>query len=258
VSEPPRTAAFFDVDNTVLRGASIFYFGHELYRRHFFGAGDLARMAWLQARYSTLGEKLEHVAIIRERALSFIAGRSVSEITAIGEHTYDAVMADRIWPGTYALALDHLAAGEQVWLVSATPIEMAQVIADRLGLTGALGTVAERVDGVYTGALVGEPLHGAVKADAVRALAEREGLDLAGCSAYSDSVHDVPLLELVGHPCAVNPDARLRAYARQRGWPVHDYRTAHRAARVGVPALAGLGAAASGVAAAGAIRRRRR
>ncbi|GAB3590836.1 HAD-IB family hydrolase [Angustibacter peucedani] len=256
VPPDPTAAAFFDVDNTILRGASIFYFARELYRRDFFTLADLARMAWMQARFKAVGEKMEHVLLIRERALSFVEGHSVAEITAIGEHVYDEVMADKVWPGTHALAQLHLDAGQRVWLVTATPIEMADTIARRLGLSGALGTVAESVDGVYTGRLVGEPLHGAAKADAVAALAEHEGLDLERCSAYSDSANDIPLLELIGRPCAINPDARLRAHAKARGWRVRDYRTGRKAAKVGVPAIAGVGAAAGGVAAGAALRRR--
>jgi phosphoserine phosphatase len=141
--------------------------------------------------------------------------------------------------------------------VTAAPVEIAHIIAHRLGLTGALGTVAEHVDGVYTGRLVGDLLHGQAKADAVVALAEREGLDLARCSAYSDSFNDLPLLTLVGDPCAVNPDARLRDYARRNGWRVRDYRTGRKAAKVGVLAAAGAGAAAGSVAAAFAVRRKR-
>ena len=133
---------------------------------------------------------------------------------------------------------------------------MADTIAQRLGLSGALGTVAESVDGVYTGRLVGEPLHGPAKADAIRALAEHEGLDLSRCYAYSDSSNDIPMLQLVGKPCAINPDARLRAHAKAHGWRIRDYRTGRKAAKVGVPALAGVGAAAGGVVAGAALRRR--
>src|SRR5256885_15863918 len=114
-------------------------------------------------------------------------------------------MAERLWSGTHALAQTHLDAGQRVFLVTATPVELARIIARRLGLTGALGTVAEVEDGLYTGRLVGEPLHGPSKAEAVKALAEREGLDLARCTAYSDSVHDIPMLSAVGTAAAVNP-----------------------------------------------------
>ena len=115
--------------------------------------------------------------------------------------------------------------------MTATPVEVATVIARRLGLTGALGTVAETVDGVYTGRLVGEPLHGPAKADGGRGRwPQREGLDLSRCAAYSDSANDIPMLSLVGHPCAINPDAALREHARAHGWRVGDYRRGRKAA----------------------------
>jgi HAD superfamily hydrolase (TIGR01490 family) len=257
VPPDPTAAAFFDVDNTVVRGASIFHLARGLYRRKFFTARDLGRMAWQQARFIALGESMEHLHEIRESALSFVAGHSVAELAAIGEEVYDEVIADKIWPGTHALAKIHLDAGQRVWLVTATPVEVAAVIARRLGLSGALGTVAENIDGVYTGRLVGEPLHGQAKADAVLALAEREGLDLSRCAAYSDSANDIPMLSLVGEPCAINPDAALRAHAKANGWRIRDYRTGRKAAKVGVPAAAGVGAAVGGVFAGLALRRRR-
>jgi len=151
----------------------------------------------------------------------------------------------------------HLEAGQRVWLVTATPVEVAGVIARRLGLTGALGTVAETKDGVYTGRLVGEILHGEAKAEAVRALAEREGLDLSRCSAYSDSANDIPLLSMVGQPVAINPDNRLRNHARDNGWRVRDYRTGRKAAKIGVPTAAGLGALAGAAVAGLSLRRKR-
>jgi phosphoserine phosphatase len=164
-------------------------------------------------------------------------------------------MADKIWSGTHALAQQHMDAGRRVWLVTATPVELASIIAARLHLTGALGTVAETRDGVYTGHLVGEVLHGTAKAAAVQALAEQLGLDLERCSAYSDSINDLPLLSLVGRPVAVNPDSSLLAEARARGWEVRDFRTGRRAARIGVPSVLGVGAIAGAVAAGMAIGR---
>ena len=114
-------------------------------------------------------------------------------------------MAHRIWPGTRALAQLHLDQGQRVWLVTAAPIEIAQIIARRLGLTGAMGTVAEHVDGVYTGRLVGDMLHGPAKAEAIKALAAREGLDLSRCSAYSDSYNDLPMLVAGRRPLRDQP-----------------------------------------------------
>ncbi|MFI1183959.1 HAD family hydrolase [Streptomyces sp. NPDC020799] len=254
-----RAAAFFDLDNTVMQGASLFHFGRGLYKRHFFHKRELARFIWQQIYFRVVGaENPEHVEDARNSALSIVKGHRVSELMSIGEEIYDEYMAERIWPGTRALAQAHLDAGQKVWLVTAAPIEAATIIARRLGLTGALGTVAESIGGVYTGKLVGEPLHGPAKAEAVRALAAAEGLDLARCAAYSDSVNDIPMLSIVGYPYAVNPDSRLRKIARERGWRLRDYRTGRKAAKVGIPAAAGVGALAGGAAAAIALHRRRR
>jgi HAD superfamily hydrolase (TIGR01490 family) len=252
----PSAAAFFDVDNTIMRGASIFQLARGLYRRKFFTMRDIAGWAWQQFMFTLLGENLEHLEEIQEQALGFVKGHSVAELRAVGAEVFDELIADRIWPGTHALALMHVEAGQRVWLVTATPIEVAEVIADRLGLTGALGTVAEDVDGVYTGRLVGQPMHGPAKAEAVRALAAREGLDLQRCSAYSDSANDIPMLTLVGNPCAINPDGTLRAHARQNGWRIRDYRTGRKAARLAVPVAAVAGAAAGAAVGAVAVGRK--
>jgi len=252
----PAAGAFFDVDNTVMRGASIFYLARGLYKRDFFSLRDILGFAWQQLSFIARGENLEHVDQIQAKALGFVAGHSVAELRAVGEEVFDEIMADKIWPGTRALAQMHLDAGQRVWLVTASPIEVAEVIAHRLGLTGALGTVSEHVDGVYTGRLVGSLLHGPAKVEAVRALADREGLDMQRCSAYSDSANDIPLLSLVGNPCVINPDRRLRSHAKASGWRVRDYRTGRKAARVGVPVAAGAGVlVGAGMGAAAANRR---
>lgn len=253
----PEVAAFFDVDNTIVQGASIFHLARGLHRRRFFTTRDIASAAWKQAYFRVVGvEDPEHVAEARAAALGFIKGHAVDELVAIGEDVFDETMARRIWPGTRALAQMHLEQGQRVWLVTAAPIEIATTIARRLGLTGALGTVAEHVDGVYTGRLVGDLLHGPAKAVAVQALADREGLDLARCSAYSDSFNDLPMLTLVGDPCVINPDARLLEHAREQGWRVRDYRTGRKAARAGLVTAAVVGAVAGSAGAAIALRRR--
>ncbi|KAA2264855.1 HAD-IB family hydrolase [Solihabitans fulvus] len=252
-------AAFFDVDNTMMMGASIFHFARGLAARKYFSTSDLAGFAWQQVKFRIGGrEDPASVRASREQALSFVAGRSVPEIVSLGEEIYDELMADRIWSGTRSLAQMHLDAGQRVWLVTATPVELAQIIARRLGLTGALGTVAESVDGIYTGKLVGDLLHGRAKAHAVRALAAEEGLDLRRCTAYSDSANDVPMLSVVGTAVAVNPDSGLRETARKRGWEIRDFRTGRKAARIGVPSVLGAGALAGAVAAGLAYRRRER
>jgi HAD superfamily hydrolase (TIGR01490 family) len=243
----PTSAAFFDVDNTIMQGASIFHLVRGLHRREFFTTRELLGAAWKQAYFRVVGvEDPEHVAEARNSALAFIAGHTVKELQDLGEEIFDEAMAHRIWPGTRALAQLHLDQGQRVWLVTAAPVEIAQIIARRLGLTGAMGTVAEHVDGVYTGRLVGDMLHGPAKS-----------LDLAQCSAYSDSYNDLPMLSLVGDPCAINPDARLRSYAREQGWRVRDYRTGRKAARAGLVVGAVAGAVTGAVAAGVSLRGRR-
>ena len=252
----PTSAAFFDVDNTIMRGASIFHFAVGLARRRFFDARQVVDFGRRQLRFVLSGsEDLEDMASATASALSFVEGRRVDELVDLGEQIFDEEMSDKLIPGTLALAQDHLDAGQRVWLVTATPVELATIIAKHLGLTGALGTVAEVRGGVYTGRLVGAPLHGLAKAEAVRAIAEREGLDLARCSAYSDSANDIPMLSLVGHPCAVNPDALLRAHARENDWPIRDFRRRAQARRAAVPALAATAGVGLGVAAGYAVGR---
>jgi len=250
-------AAFFDVDNTMMMGASMFHFARGLAARDYFNTSDLAGFVWQQLKFRVGGrEDPQSVKAMREQALSFVAGRSVAELISLGEEIYDELMVDRIWTGTQALAQKHLDAGQRVWLVTATPVELAQIIARRLGLTGALGTVAESENSIYTGRLVGDLLHGKAKAQAVRALAAKEGLNLRRCTAYSDSANDVPMLSVVGNAVAVNPDSGLRETARRRGWEVRDFRTGRKAAKIGVPSVLGAGVLAGAVAAGMAYRRR--
>jgi phosphoserine phosphatase len=133
-------------------------------------------------------------------------------------------MASRFNPGALALLETHLAAGHQVFLATAAPVELAAIIAGRLRLSGALGTVCERSEGRFTGRLVSPLLHGPAKAHAVAALIARERLNPHSCYAYSDSVNDLPMLSLVGYPAAINPDRQLRRIANDRYWPIHDSR----------------------------------
>lgn len=237
------TAAFFDLDNTIIRGASAFHLAVGLRARGFFTTWDLVNFGFQHTRYLAFGEDLKQIDRLRGRALSIVAGRSVAEIAAIGEEIWDEVLSLRVFPGTHALLTEHVEAGHQVWIVTASPLEIGELIARRLGATGALGTVAEHVDGFYTGRLVGDMLHGKAKARAVLALAEREGIDLATSFAYGDSMNDVPILSAVGHPVAINPDRRLRRHAREKGWPVQEFRGRSRtAARRGAQTASWAGA----------------
>jgi HAD superfamily hydrolase (TIGR01490 family) len=252
----PATAAFFDIDNTLIHGASMFHWARGLAAHKYLTRGQILDFLWKQARFIVIGkERAEDMHDVTEEALSLVKGRNQAELIQLTREIFNEYMIHRFWPGTVALAQGHLDAGQRVWLVSAAPIELAELIAEHLGLCGALGTVSEQVNGVYTGRLVGKPLHGEAKADAVEALAEREGLDLSRCSAYSDSSNDIPMLSLVGKPVAVNPDRALRLHARRNGWDVRDYRTARRVVKITAPALGATGLVAG--AAIGTIMARR-
>jgi HAD superfamily hydrolase (TIGR01490 family) len=254
----PSAGAFFDVDNTMMQGASIYYLARGLAARKYFTTGDLLRFGLQQLKFRLLAsEDAGDVSSARDAALAFVADWRVEDLERLSEEIFDELMAERIWAGTRALAQLHLDAGQRVWLVTAAPVELGRVIAQRLGLTGALGTVAEVRDGRYTGCLIGGLLHGPAKVEAITALAEVEGLDLARCSAYSDSVNDIPMLSMVGHAVAVNPDSALRRKAREEGWEIRDFRTGRKAAKVAVPAALGTAVAAGALVAGVTMARRR-
>ncbi|MDO5726796.1 MAG: HAD-IB family hydrolase [Bowdeniella nasicola] len=227
-------AAFFDVDNTLIRGASSYHLARELYRRGFFRFSDIFFAARHAALYTLFGESVPRVTAVRERALATIKGHRVAEIISIGEEVYTRVLAPRIVLGTKLLLDEHLGAGHEVWLVTATPLELSEHIAARLGATGALGSRAEAHNGVYTGRLQAPFLHGRMKAEAIVQLAEARNIDTVASYAYGDSINDVPLLESVGNPVAVNPEPRLRAYARRRGWEIVTFPQSRRRLMTGL------------------------
>ncbi|TLK50931.1 HAD-IB family hydrolase [Glutamicibacter sp. V16R2B1] len=237
-----RIAAFFDVDNTLVRGASLYAVARKMHQHKFFHFREVLFFALKQLSFLARGEHLGDITAIRDRALDMVRGVKVEQMRELGDEIYDEFIHPKLWGGTVAIARQHLNVGREVWLVTATPTEVAGVIARRLELTGALGTRVESENGEYTGRLTGPILHGADKAQAVRELAQQQNINLAGSWGYSDSYNDVPLLEVVGHPVAINPDARLRAYAKERGWQVYDFRTGQRAARVSLKLAGVIGA----------------
>ena len=175
-------------------------------------------------------EDTDDIASVIDAALSFVAGHDVDEVVSLGDEIFDERIEDKLYAQTIALTRKHLRAGQRVWLVSAAPVEMASLIARKLELTGALGTVSEIVDGEVhrqarrrSAARTGQ---GRGRPGARRARGPRPRL----CAAYSDSSNDIPMLSLVGQPVAINPDAALRRHARAMGWHVHDYRTGRKAA----------------------------
>jgi len=190
--------AFFDVDNTLLRGASVFHVGFGAWRKGIISSRSILLFGWHQLRFLRVGENQEHLAVARDKALGLAEGKTVVEVMQLANDIYDRTISRKLWPESVELAREHLRKGHEVWLITATPQLVAQVIADRLGLSGALGTIVEENNGVFTGRLVGPVMHGARKADAAAELAREKNADLADCWAYSDSSNDIPLLTRVG------------------------------------------------------------
>lgn len=212
--------AFFDVDNTLMRGASVYYVGREAFRRGLISWRDIAIFAWHQFRFLAVGENREHLATAKERALGLVSGHTEEALILLANEIYERDFAPKLWPETVELTREHLDKGHEVWLITATPQLVAQVIADRLGLTGALGTQVQALDGVFTGALDGHVLHGDEKAAVALEFARAKNADLADCWAYSDSSNDIPLLTMMGNRVVVNPDAKLLAHAETQSWSV--------------------------------------
>ena len=217
-------AAFFDVDNTILRGSSSFLFGKSAFERKFFSRKDFWRFAWHQFVFIWKGENNTKLSALKDRALALVEGQLVSDLQILVDEVYDKHIKLKLWPETVRLAKDHIKQGREVWLVTAAPQELGDVIAHELGLTGAIGTKVERKNGILTGKLVGKPIHGPQKRKAIVALAKDRNLSLKRSYAYSDSQNDLPMLTAVGHPVAVNPDKILTRYAKAADWPIYDFK----------------------------------
>jgi len=242
----PTRAAFFDVDNTLVRGSTLYFLGRGMYQRGYFSKADISRFVVANLRFRMTGtEKKEVIDRFQKAATDFVGGHQVSDILKLGEEIYDEYVSPKLWERTCEIAREHLAKGQDVWLVTAAPQDMAEIIASRLGFTGAIGSKVVIKDGVFTGELDGKILHGNEKAVAIRKLAQDHGYDLNECYSYSDSHNDLPLLTAVGNPSAINPDAILRIKALAEGWPVHDFRRARFLNRLLGPAVSRLAAVAT-------------
>ena len=237
-------AAFFDLDRTLLRRSSALALAGSFRERGLISRRLLLRAAAWQLLFVARGASHEAVRRGAEDGLRILAGYRPEELRELVAEAMEPVLRPLVYAEPLSLVERHRERGERVYVVSATLQEIVEAIADDLGFDGALGTVCEVKDGRYTGRAV-RALHAEAKASCVRELAEREGLDLAACTAYSDSHTDLPFLEAVGHPVAVNPDRELRRVARERGWPVLEFsgRAYPHARRRVPPALFAAGAA---------------
>jgi HAD superfamily hydrolase (TIGR01490 family) len=245
-------AAFFDLDRTLLRRSSALALAGSFRERGLISRTQLAKAAAWQLLFVARGASHEAVRSAAEDGLRILDGYTPQQLRDLVADALEPVLRPLVYAEPLRLVEQHRARGERVYIVSATLQEIVEAIADDLGFDGGLGTVCEVRDGTYTGRAL-RALHAGTKAAAVRELAAAEGLDLAECTAYSDSHTDLPFLEVVGRPVAVNADRRLRAIAAERGWPTLEFGSRaypHARRRLSpallvVPLLAGVAVAAA-------------
>lgn len=214
-----RAAAFFDLDRTLISGASPATFAIAAWRAGLLDGGILLRDAVGAVAFQMFGASDEASAASRDRILEIVTGTRRDELIALNEEVIPTLL-EKIRPESHGLIEMHHEAGRDTWIMSASPVELVEALASALGMTGGIGTRAEVVDGQYTGRLDGPFVYGEGKTKAIATLAAETGYDLRLCYAYSDSASDLPMLEQVGHPVAVNPDSALESVAQQRGWPI--------------------------------------
>jgi HAD superfamily hydrolase (TIGR01490 family) len=243
-----KAAAFFDLDRTLIQGSSAFQFGRAAFRAGMLSRRRLIADAWANVMFRLRGSNDDDTHALRDRISASLEGTRVLDLERLGAAVLAGVLP-RIYPEVLALAHEHQDAGRSVYITTAASQELADILAQVLVLDGGIGSqFSEAVDGVYTGRPTGLFIYGAGKASAIERLAERKGIDLAESYAYSDSASDLPMLRLVGHPVAVNPDRELLRVARQEGWGVMrcdrlGRRLKTAAGLAGAAAIGGIGSA---------------
>ena len=215
--------AFFDLDKTIVSKSSSLALTRPMYRAGLVSRSALLKGAYGHLVYVLMGADDKKMERAKDAMLALSKGWDREEVEELVREVLDEVLD----PFLYLEALDliqlHRALGRKVFIVSSSPEEVVRPMADRIGVDDVIATRAETEDGRYTGRLEFYA-YGQSKADAVREVAEREGLDLSSSYAYTDSITDLPMLEAVGHPIAVNPDRDLRKVATERGWRIRDFR----------------------------------
>jgi HAD superfamily hydrolase (TIGR01490 family) len=214
-----KSAAFFDLDRTLMSGSSGFFWARAAARAGMISRWRLARDAWENVKFRLRGSTDAGTDAVMTRVGAMLEGRRAVDFQRLGPQVLAGVLP-RLYPQMLEIAWGHQDAGRPVYIVTAASHDTAAMIAHVLGFDGGIGTPLESVDGVYTGRLAGPFAYREGKARLMRELAEREGLDLSESYAYSDSESDLPMLRAVGHPVAVNPDGTLRRLAREEGWEV--------------------------------------
>jgi HAD superfamily hydrolase (TIGR01490 family) len=225
------SAAFFDLDKTLMEGSSAFHFARASYKAGQLSKRQIARDAWANIRFRLEGATDEATDALRERVYEAIAGKRVVDLARLTPEMLKGILP-RVYPQMLEVAWRHQDAGRRVYIVTAASQEIAELLAHVLVFDGGIGARSEVRDGVYTGRPEGPFTYRDGKAQAIREVAEREGIDLGDSWAYSDSESDLPMLRVVGHPVAVNPDAELGRVARSEGWEIMRFDTLGRRLRL--------------------------
>ncbi|MEU6165069.1 HAD family hydrolase [Streptomyces tanashiensis] len=216
----PRTAAFFDLDKTVIAKSSTLTFSKSFYRGGLISRRAALRTAYIQFVFLAGGADHDQMERMREYLSALCKGWNVAQVKELVAETLHDLIDPIIYDEAASLIEEHHAAGRDVVIVSTSGAEVVEPIGEMLGADRVVATrMVVGEDGCFTGE-VEYYAYGPTKAEAVRELAESEGYDLSRCYAYSDSATDIPMLEAVGHPYAVNPDRTLRREAAAREWPV--------------------------------------
>jgi HAD superfamily hydrolase (TIGR01490 family) len=251
-------AAFFDLDKTLIEGSSALHFARAAYRAGMVSRRQLASDGWANLKFRLNGSTDSGTDELRQRILDAIAGQRAVDLARMGPDVLAGIL-----PLLYREVLDeaymHQDAGRRVYIVTAASQELAEVLAHVLVLDGGIGMRSEVRDGVYTGRAAGPFTYREGKAEAIRELAAREGIDLSESFAYSDSESDLPMMRVVGHPVAVNPDRTLERVAREEGWRIMRFDKLGRRLKwaVAVGSVALVGGGGGYVAARGRRPRRR-
>ncbi len=214
-----RAAAFFDLDKTLMEGASGLHFARAAYRAGILSRRQLARDGWENVRFRLEGSTDEKAEAVRKRVLEAMTGVRRVRMSRLGPEVLAGILPS-VYPQMLRVAWDHQDAGRPAYIVTAASQDLAELLARVLVLDGGVGTPYEVRDGHYTGRLAGPFTYREGKAQALRLLADDEGIDLDASYAYSDSESDLPMLRAVGHPVAVNPDAELERTARAEEWEI--------------------------------------
>lgn len=248
-----RTAAFFDLDKTIIATSSAFAYGREFMHNGLISHAEAVQMSLAKASYVMVGQSSEQMDATRDHLAALVSGWEVEEVLRIADEALHHVVTPAIYSEARELIRFHRSAGHDIVIVSASASQLVRPIAEELGIDDIVATELEIVDGHFTGEIL-TYLKGPAKSEAMMKLAAERGYDMESSYAYSDSATDIPMLEAVGNPVAVNPDRAMKKAALEKGWEIRTFKDpvplfqmpGAREIGIGAGVLAGIVAVAAG------------